>query len=150
MTGVGFEPGTYTLQIENAGAANATFNLLISKTGVFPSNGIKSAPQVLTVGTAFAGKIGSNPSTIGGCASPNVSYYMFTVTTAGPYTVQMSGTTNYKTFDLYSNPAFSTSVANALSTTGIPSTTLAAGTYYLKVAANSYSTDSYTLKILAQ
>ena len=130
----------------------ATYKLTISKG---KSEGSKDNPVELTVGTGYSGNIEGESYANGN------SYYKFTTSTAGDYTLTMVNASSLNA-TLYSDSAFSAyseycTAGNNLSCTfngtySVPS--LAANTvYYLKIylpsTVSTYTSASYTLTVSA-
>jgi hypothetical protein len=116
-----------------ANGSAATYNLTVSRTGDAPNDGTLASPVALSLDTPFSGKVG------GSGGSYIKSYYAFTVTNAGAYSISMTGGNSGYDLNLYKYSSFTTSVGSATAATGIVNTYLSAQTYYLLVE-NWYDT----------
>ena len=112
------------------------------------SEGSVSSPIVVAIDSP---RPNSKVAAATGLTAP--SYYTFTTGLAGTYVVGLTNTRQYVSWDLYSDPFFSTQITdcdnNFLSGDEVGLVALQAGTtYYLKVSNFvGFSADSYTLAV---
>jgi hypothetical protein len=133
-------PGTYFLTADNnyygdAGLPLNPFTLLVRRSGDFPAQGSIASPVPLSAGAAHSASVGGSVFT-----RANASYYRFTIPSDGNYSIVATGLASSLDFAIYSDSAYTAQVAVASGSSGLPATSLAAGTYYLKVANSSTPT----------
>jgi hypothetical protein len=113
--------------------------LKVSRTSDATNDGFSESPVTLQLGVPYAGKVGVRNGYSNGMG---YSWYSFTTGAAGAYAIKASGFSGSLNYKLYSDPAFSSDITNATTSSGLPGIMLAASTtYYLKITNDSSSPD---------
>lgn len=150
VSGTELTPGTWYLMVTNTTYVDLTYTLTLSRTGAYVRDGSLANPLALTLGTAFAGKVGYTNTQETPPYDQN-SYYKFTVDpSGGVYNFKIENLSRDTISLFFYNAANFTTVQQTISstTTGASVGFSTGGTWYLKIVGNQTTYNkTYTMTV---